>query len=173
MNNFQISFALKNHPLTRKVFKGVFPADFLPNSVLAKNTCVIVNSAPSSSRGLHWLCIYIGEDGVSFFDPLGQPPDVYAYSIRIFLEKQAQRFGYYDYNICPIQSATSNVCGLYAILFALYKSRGFSIDEFINLFDIDVMKNDCKAITMSNANFGDLLPFKPTTATSLFCRKLL
>lgn len=52
---------------------GVFAADALPPPS-TRETCYIVNSAPSSSKGEHWLAIRLLPDAIEFFDSYGQPP---------------------------------------------------------------------------------------------------
>ena len=55
---------------------GVFPVDKLPSRP-ASHVCYIVNSAPSTSTGEHWMAVRIRPESVEFFDAYGHPPWTY------------------------------------------------------------------------------------------------
>lgn len=55
---------------------GVFPIDKLPHSP-PPNVCYIVNSAPSTAAGEHWMALRLQPDSVELFDSYGQPPWTY------------------------------------------------------------------------------------------------
>jgi hypothetical protein len=58
-------------------------------------------------------------------------------AIREFLRRNCT---VWHYNKRKLQGLTSNVCGKYCCLFALYMDRGYT-PQFVGLFDADEMAN--------------------------------
>jgi hypothetical protein len=75
MNSLQIMNILKNDPFTKTVFTNVLPLDRLPHETRKKRRGYILNTDPSDKPGLHWVAMYLTEDGKGeFWDPYGQAP---------------------------------------------------------------------------------------------------
>ncbi len=48
----------------------------------------------------------------------------------------------YLYNTVRLQSSTSNMCGYYCIYYCIFRSMGYSMREIIDMFSVDLIKND-------------------------------
>jgi hypothetical protein len=81
--------------------------------------------------GGHWLAVYYASDGSAyFFDSYGNDPGFYR--LREFLKKSSTTW---TWNRQRVQGL-SEYCGLYSILFLLYKARN-NEKEFFNQFKKD------------------------------------
>ena len=134
MNGKEISEYLKCDKFTKTYFRGVLPYDKLKNSTLIKPGLYIVNTDVSTGPGLHWVCIML-QNEIEYFDSLGNEPK----EVKPFLQHQNKP---YTYSTKRIQGYDSDVCGDYCILFAYFRCRGMMLNEFVNLFTDDVLKND-------------------------------
>jgi hypothetical protein len=102
-----------------KSFFGVFPSHMLPRSV-TETGAVIINADPHTEKGSHWLAIYfLSESSSAYFDSYGILP--LGPDIRTFIRRTCT---VWDYNRRQLQGLTSNVCGKYCSLFALYTDGG-------------------------------------------------
>lgn len=77
----------------------------------------LLNIDADHMGGTHWVAVY---DNTYYFDPLGLPPP------RDWMD-------YLEWTEIPIQDYRHGGCGLYAMLFLFYASRG-EIDKFYNVF---------------------------------------
>ena len=64
-----------------------------------------------------------------YFDSYGLPP--FIPSIQSFINRKCI---VRDYNTIQLQGPTSNVCGKYCFIFALYMDRGYTPRQFVGLF---------------------------------------
>ena len=103
-------------------FLGVFPSDLLPLSVSQFGT-VIINADPHTEKVSHWLTVYFRPKSASayYFDSYGFVPLVP--DIQAFIRRNSTVS---NYNKIQLQGLTSNVCGKYCCLFALYTDLGYT-----------------------------------------------
>ncbi len=130
MNTSQINYALEQDLLTRKIFRGVFPSDKLPQTIEKYPCGSVAKTDPSNKPGTHWVAFYFpSEEQGEFFDSYGQPPNSYRKSFKNVLNKHS-----YDWksNTHKLQSKWSNVCGQYCIFYLAHKARGFSMGKIIH-----------------------------------------
>ena len=138
-------FKRKNDPLSNiflnnllkdnKNFIGCFSKDQI--KLIENNKSMIINLQNSNEPGSHWIALKIVNNTIFVFDSFG----VGYLPIRIFKV-------YKDYkiitNIYRIQDISSNLCGLFCVLFILYdiKSKNDFI-EFLILFNSnDFLKSE-------------------------------
>ena len=104
-------------------FLGVFPFDLFPLTQLTtpspSSVCCILNTAPSSDPGEHWVAFYRegcrgGEIIIEFFDSYGHPPSRFGFPIPAQIKVQ--------HNPNKYQSDSTPVCGQYCILYILLRS---------------------------------------------------
>jgi hypothetical protein len=129
MDTFEIYRALCNVP----TFAGVFPSDLLPSHPLpglAKYTLIIITDIHTET-GSHWVAVHLDTRSPTgyYFDSYGLFPLIPA--IRHFLRRACILW---SYNARTLQGFTTDVCGQYACLFALYMDRGLSPRQFLELF---------------------------------------
>lgn len=166
MDNFQIDHILRSHHETRDKYAGVFPSNLLPTRCLKPPQFVIANSGHSGTDGEHWLCINLGKK-VEFFDSFALPVRFYP-NIYEFVRRQGA--GEFHYSTRTLQSVSSNVCGLYSVLFGLYACRGESLNSFARHFTDNVLLNDCRVQTLFQKEFSSLLTLRPSRMTAVYCQ---
>ena len=128
MDTLQILCALCD----TKSFAGVYPSDLLPHSI-AHACTVIINADPHTEKGSHWLAVHFQPKSSSayYFDSYGMPPTLVP-AIHTFIRRNCT---VWDYNKRQLQGLTSNVCGKYCCLFALYADRRYDPRHIIDLLD--------------------------------------
>ena len=110
---------------------GVYAADKLPTPQQSCSVSYIVNSAPASSNGEHWLAIRLLPDRVEFFDSYGQSPWHYPL-IHAWLKKAMKgrhRLLYYRLRI----QGPHAYCGAYCFYFLC--ERPYARSFYATLYD--------------------------------------
>ena len=127
MNTLQIVHALKDVPS----FQGVYPSDLLPKNV--NSGSYIINFDEHTEPGSHWVGVYFYKNFVTsfYFDSYGLFPPLT--SIHTFIKQHSITW---NYSHRQLQGLTSNTCGYYACLFALFMDKGYSPMEYINQFTL-------------------------------------
>lgn len=144
---------------------GVYPRDLLPRSVTTP-TAIVVNTDPHTRPGTHWTAIYISEDRVAdFFDSYGRPPNS---TSKDFIQRnsRASRF-----STVSLQSSTSTVCGQYCVIFLLFRSRGVSMDHFLNIFTKSTVYNDTIISLLYKEYFGEAFSNEVNKSQSCCCTR--
>jgi len=133
-----------------KSFLCVFPSDILPH-LISRSDTVIINAAPHTEKGSHWLAIHFEAKTSSayYFDSYGISSLVP--TIVAFLKRNCTvRF----YNTVQLQGLTSTVCGQYCCLFALYMDRGYTPKQFVGRFSANIA--DWQIKKLFSFEFGPL-----------------
>lgn len=134
MNSDQVNSYLKHLPVQQC---GVYASDCLPARV-SPSTALVVNTDPHTKRGLHWIAVYLDPCGkLEYFDSYGLPPVVQDHFK--FIKRNSTR---YFYNPTQLQSLNSTVCGHYCLVYLYFRTNGFSMQDFLSMFDQDTAKND-------------------------------
>ena len=109
-------------------FLDVFPSDLLPQSNARTYNTVIVNADPRTEIGSYWLAVHFRpkSSNAYYFDSNGILPLVP--NIQAFIKRNCTTW---DYNRRQLQGLTSDVCGKYCCLFALYIDRGYTQEKYI------------------------------------------
>ena len=140
MNNGQIEPILKGDVLARSIFAGVYPSDMLLDNLpsFTKPVCFIINTEPHyvKNKG-HWIAVYFHGLRAEVMDNFGFRPS------GAILEFILRNCKYYIWNRRKFQSLLSTVSGAYCIVYALRKSRGWS------------MKHICESFSESNRILND------------------
>ena len=146
MNNRQISALLGEHSCTRRVFKGVFSVDSLPQKI--DPGIYVVNTDKSGNPGIHWICIMkmTPKGSVEYFDSYGIEP----HHAEIF-KCLGQN---YKYSKKPLQSLFSSTCGQYCCFVAHQRALGISFKEILNTFCTDPELNDAFVNEYIKYNFS-------------------
>jgi hypothetical protein len=131
----QLETILNHDSVSRKYFKGAFARDELPLKP-EYPSCMIINNEPRSSPGGHWMALWYSPRGEAyFFDSYGHPPSYYR--MQAYLHKSSTSW---IYNKRRLQGS-SEYCGLYCILFLLFKVRNKE-NEFFGQFKQNFDFND-------------------------------
>ena len=136
-SKYPLLFERKNCPLSKifinnllknfNIFSGVYSKDQIP--LIKNNKSLIFNLQNSDQKGSHWVSLSRKNNNIFIFDSFGIgdiPNELYKI--------------YKNYNIITniyrIQDINSNLCGMFYVLFCLYKvdSKNKFI-SFLNLFN--------------------------------------
>ena len=124
-------------------FLGCFAQDELKQiTITSLPVFLIVNFDHSSSKGTHWIALYITKKSLEIFDPLGFNINRWP-NIPKFLLQFLNKFSIHRRIMISkeIQPLTSTLCGFYCIYFVLY--RAFNTFEMCNnYFSNKLYKND-------------------------------
>lgn len=131
MNTEEISFALKQDPCVGPIFRGVYPSNRLPPM---RDGAYVINTAPDSHPGLHWVAVLVKDDTVEYFDSYGGKPSL---RLRRWGKKKS-----WTTNPIPLQSPLTSVCGQYCIYYLLHRARGIELTTLLMDFGPDVDDND-------------------------------
>ena len=150
MNSLQIKEILLNDKFSKKYFKKVIAIDQLPQSKnKIKNSAFVINTDEHYKEGQHWIAIFYTKNRkCEFFDSFGMGPKFYG--LDNFLRKTS--YSCYT-NKSAIQSIISEYCGIYCVLFILFRSRDISFEKFLNYFDVNSFKNDKNIKKLINSFF--------------------
>jgi len=146
MDNLQILCTLRNV----KSFLDVYASELLPRSI-TKTCTVIVNADPHTKGGSHWLAVHFRPKSsyAYYFDSYGIVP--FVLEIVDFVRRNSTTW---DRNKIQLQRLTSDVCGKYCCLFALYMDRGYTPQQFVTLFGTPADRQ----VEMFTAEFGAKMP---------------
>jgi hypothetical protein len=134
MNNAEISRFFRSHPLTKKMFRGVFSVNDQPkikDGLYVFNT--LTRETPRSKVG-HWV-VFLVRDKITYFDSTGLPEIELTFDCKVERSEKV------------VQSLFSVNCGLYVLYFGLSMMRGDTLKEFLSQFGTDLIKNDTYIIS--------------------------
>ena len=128
---------------------GVFAADTIPR-VWTRPTAYIFNTDASNQPGSHWVAVHVSRGGDAvYFDSFGLPPLSPHHVQRIYANVKKFRW-----NDRRIQSARSNKCGKYCLLFLYFMTMGYGFKKYLTLFNNkNFFLNDAIIEKMYNSRF--------------------
>ena len=135
----QLINALLKNKFSRKVFCGVIPLDHVPLKKINRVCAFVVNTHESYKSGEHWFCIFVPKLGpIEYFDSFGLPP--HHEIIYKFFRLNNRNF---IYNRIKLQDDKSINCGKFSLFYIYYRSKGYSLKQYISLFNTDnLLYND-------------------------------
>ena len=134
--NYPLSNILINNLLKDgESYSNTFSKDEIP--LIENNKSLIFNLQNSDQAGSHWCSLSRTNNNIFIFDSFGIghiPKNIYD------IYKNFNNIT----NIYKIQHINSNLCGLFCVLFCLYKVNSKNkFIEFLNLFNLnDYIKNE-------------------------------
>lgn len=131
MNTEEITSVLKQDRYVSPIFRGVYPINRLPSS---RDGAYVINTAPDSHPGLHWVSVLVKGDTAEYFDSYGGEP---SNRLRRWAKKRS-----WMSNPIPLQSPLTSVCGQYCIYYLLHRARGIALNTMLMDFGADVDDND-------------------------------
>lgn len=148
MNTIELeSFAVANKDL-KPYFKGVYAIDQLPPQVISSSRPygIILNLCESTivSENCHWVGIWVSPDRVFYFDSAGETSFNTFPAIQDFCFRHGKIV---SGNKNPLQSPTSDKCGMFVLCFLHAASIGISFQQFLNCFyNIDSLEENDRVI---------------------------
>ena len=131
MNSHQLTWILRRDRYTAPLFLGVYPIDRLPT---IREGIYVVNTAPHTHPGLHWIALFVVNDVIEYFDSYGGDP-------LPRLRRWGKNKGWVS-NPIPLQSPLTSVCGQYSLYYLLHRARGVDMATLLMDFGSDVDDND-------------------------------
>lgn len=119
--------ALRVDPVASHRMGGILASDQLRHIRGTPGSFYIVNTQPSTERGLHWVCFHLPVDrreATEFWDSLGEPPERYTPEFVSFLRRQGRPYSYYTKRL---QDKRSSLCGAYCLYYIVNRCRGQSM----------------------------------------------
>ncbi len=136
MDTRQLGRLCRMDPHINPVFQGVFPSDCLPKKQVYPSA-YIANTDGKAKPGAHWVAVFIDHEGNGdYFDSYGRVPTTI---FKTYLDKQCLQW---QYNGKQLQTSLTSTCGQYCIFFLHQRCRGNAMNQIINLFGSDTVKND-------------------------------
>ena len=134
MNTQQLRQYMLLDPYIRQYFGGVISSDKLPLTV-HKPRIYIVNTDPSSLPGEHWVTLFI-DSVCEHFDSSGIRP-------RKDFENYLIAHGpNYMFNNQRVQDFKTDTCGLYCLMYAYFRCRGYSFSNILDMFKDNLAINE-------------------------------
>ncbi|XP_048507910.1 uncharacterized protein LOC125500196 [Athalia rosae] len=124
-------------PALQSETREVSAADQIP-LVWTAPTIIVANTDDHTRGGSHWVAFYVSPTGHGlYFDSFGIPPLIPHH--RRTLRRNCRRL---HWNVEQLQSLSSDVCGQYCIMFVHLMAIGFTLAQFVDIFDNDHENND-------------------------------
>ena len=132
MNSQQIDRVIRRHV---RRFDGVYSIDTLLRHHGPK--LLVANTDPVNRPGEHWIAISVDDRGnEQYFDSFGHAPSK---TFHDYMNRHCRRW---SYNRMQFQSAVSELCGHYCIVWCLLNSRKVDL---------------CNLLSSSDTGLNDLL----------------
>lgn len=130
LSTVQIRYILKKYIPKRKVFVGA--SDEL--KLFPKALVCVINSDPSTSKGLHWIALYDkpGSKTLEVFDSFGLPIVFYGDFITNFAKQHNLKIRSHQ---SQIQQNNSSMCGYFSAFFLILRERGKSYSNILSTFN--------------------------------------
>ena len=117
MDTLQVRRYFENNKLSRNIFKGVLPVDFLDNEPIYKQAAYIVNTGKSDTIGEHWFALLIPKYGpIEYFDSYGMKP--FNREVYEFVKRHRRKL---IFNRKRIQSNKSYNCGKFSVFYLYFR----------------------------------------------------
>ena len=147
-------------------FIGVYPVDMLPKTkVKQRPFCCIINSAPSSNQGEHWLAIYVDDTNRGeFFDSYGHAAEFYNHRLECFLKRNCNE---HSYNLRELQSFWSETCGQFCLYWLLHRCRKIPTSKIIKQFSTNKLMNDYLVKSFIHKHFPWVFKIHENTFTRM------
>ena len=136
MNEDQILLYMTADYKISRYFRGIFAFDELP--MVLEQGIYIVNTDSKYGRGKHWVVLSrtTNSRNIDYFDSLAGA--CIPYVLKLISKNNLKCV----INTKRLQSLSSDVCGDYCIMFAFFACRGYSINEFVQMFTHNYSHND-------------------------------
>jgi len=128
MNSHQITQILNSNQETRKIFRGCYPCNCIPN-IKSTKSVYIVNLDPEGMKGSHWITIFINFTKVYYFDSLALPIS------KCILNSFLKNFPNVIRNVKPYQSPLAKTCGHHCISITHFLSQGLTFEQYLKMLD--------------------------------------
>ena len=164
MDMIQIIQAINSLSPIRKTFIGVYPVDKLSKIRPIPEQGCIINTAPSTHQGEHWIALFFTPRTVEYFDSYGLKPTG---DIERWLQKRNKR---YITNRKQVQGLFTATRGAHCIYYLFHRAKGYSMRQ--------IVKNQCdnKATHFINSVYSpdnEMKKILETESINQVCKSLI
>lgn len=146
MYTHQLSALVRLDTVTSRHFRGVFSCDGLLLERFPHNNCfVIVNTAPSTEKGKHWILLFKKTKTI-LFDSLAKKLSDYDQCVISAIQHFSGDLNKIIHTSKRIQSSSSTFCGYFCLYVAHELSRRKGINSILLKFSNDKTDNDTQII---------------------------
>ena len=129
--------------LTRKFYRGAFPADICFN--FKAPYCVVMNCDSHNGPGSHWIAWFVTKSTIYFFDSMGRSPrdPSLPKEFGLFIKNKKKTV---VYNHKVVEGIFSRTCGEFCIFVLWHLCKGNKWKDILNRFD----NNETVESTLAN-----------------------
>ena len=140
MNSEQLLDFVHSEPILKRLVKGVYASNTVPEVVMSYPSAYIINTQPLPLPGEHWVTVIMNSSSeADFFDSLGKPLGNYP-SIEDFIYKNSEHC---NVKCTRLQPSYSNLCGLYVLVFLISRlCLKMPLSRMYALFSSNIQYND-------------------------------
>ena len=176
LNNHQLDYLAQADPKLCQLFYGTVARDGLPSVVNREGpTAYIVNTDPHDKPGKHWIALWTEDNVCEILDSNVLPLQEYKATDPL-TEWLERHYKVQVYSQKTLQSAFSQSCGDYTLMFLVLKARGANRQDFLSLFSSkDFVNNDRIVGSWLRARVVDQLAWtqlKPADQINPTCGRL-
>ena len=130
MNTANIFDVLSQDHMTNNHFFAVCARNEFKEQFLSNEGIYIFNTHYSYQPGEHWIGVIRTKSEINYFDSTGRDPSTYPDVAQIL---KLSGIKLIKWNDVLLQGFLSTTCGDYCLLFAIFWSRGCSIEDFLTV----------------------------------------
>jgi hypothetical protein len=140
MNTQQLLDFVQSEPILKRLVKGVYASNTIPEVVMSFPSAFIINTQPLPLPGEHWVAVIMHSSSeADFFDSLGKPLETYPL-IENFIYKNSEHC---NVKCKRLQPSYSNLCGLYVLVFLISRlCLKMPLSRTYALFSSNIQYND-------------------------------
>ena len=125
MDTLQIVHMVNSLSPIRKRFTGVYPADKVNKMKIKEEHGCIINTAPSTHHGEHWIAVFFAPSTIEYFDSYGLKPSGVIKSWLLKTRKRCIR------NRKRVQGLFTATCGAHCIYYLFHRTKGHSMSHIV------------------------------------------
>jgi len=132
MNTLDINNILSGDLFARGTFRGTVARDEFLSFVPRWDGLFVFNTHDSTEPGEHWVAVRaeLATRSFEFFDSYGRSSKDFSV---VYSALKADGYDVTAENRSVVQGLTSDVCGDYCVYYCLMRSRGWSLEEIVQL----------------------------------------
>ena len=120
---------LRKNSVTKNIYLGAYPACIYPKTT-KKRYAWISNTDTHGEKGKHWVCWFVNDNKICFFDSFGRHPD--DLTLPTNFKTYFHKFNVTQFSERRIQKWNSVTCGYFCIHFIYVLSLGLNYETFLN-----------------------------------------
>ena len=125
----ELNKILEKNSVTNNIYLGAYPACIFPKTKKNRYSW-ISNTDYHGENGQHWVCWFVDNNKLSFFDSYGRRPD--DLTLPVNFQMYAKKFKLVQFSERRIQKWNSVTCGYFCIHFIYVLSLGLDYQSFLD-----------------------------------------